>query len=156
MLWRPLNAARLTRVSVLSDRRNEPKKIPSFPFKNLSNSANFSTIPSSSVEGLSRNVHGGLVLLSSVFTTSLAKALTYEEALQQSTTSASAADFDANAFVETLTNFVSESPLVIVGGVAAKSINVNRCYQNTAGVLAQFHHHRNRIQCNLLVHKANL
>ncbi|MCD9558992.1 hypothetical protein HAX54_016702 [Datura stramonium] len=117
-----LNAARLTPVSVLSDRRNEPRKTPSFPFKNLSNSANFSTNLSSSVEGLSRNVHGGLVLLSSVFTTGLAKALTYDEALQQSTTSTSAADFDANAFVETLTNFVSENPLVIAGGVAVLAL----------------------------------
>lgn len=110
-----LNAARLTPLSVLSDRRNEPKRIPSLPFKN---SANFSTNLSSSVEGISRNVHGGLVLLSSVFTTGLAKALTYEEALQQSTTRTSTDDFDANSFVETLTNFVSDNPLVIAGGFA--------------------------------------
>ncbi|KAK4723715.1 hypothetical protein R3W88_026494 [Solanum pinnatisectum] len=113
-----LNAARLTPVSVFSDRRNEPKKIPSFQFKNLQNSSNFSTNLSRSVEGLSRNVQGGLVLLSSVFTTGLAKALTYEEALQQSTTSTSTNDFDANAFVETLTDFVSDNPLVIAGGFA--------------------------------------
>lgn len=110
-----LNAARLTPLSVFSDRRNEPKKIP---FKNLSNSANFSTNSSNSLEILSRKVQGGLVVLSSVFTTSLANALTYEEALQQSTTSTSTADFDANAFVETVTNFVSENPLVIAGGFA--------------------------------------
>lgn len=108
-----LNAARLTPVSVFSDRRNEPKKIPSFQFKNFPNAANLSR----SVEGISRNVQGGLVLLSSVFNTGLAKALTYEEALQQSTTSTSS-DFDANAFVETLTDFVSDNPLVIAGGFA--------------------------------------
>ncbi|XP_049400533.1 rhodanese-like domain-containing protein 4, chloroplastic isoform X1 [Solanum stenotomum] len=113
-----LNAARLTPVSVFSDRRNEPKKIPSFQFKNLQNSSNFSTNLSRSVEGISRNVQGGLVLLSSVFTTGLAKALTYEEALQQSITSTSTNDFDANAFVETLTDFVSDNPLVIAGGFA--------------------------------------
>ncbi|XP_019252146.1 PREDICTED: rhodanese-like domain-containing protein 4, chloroplastic isoform X2 [Nicotiana attenuata] len=110
-----LNAASLTPLSVFSDRRNEPKKIP---FKNLSNSANFSTNSSNSLDGLSRKVHGGIVVLSSVFTTSLANALTYEEALQQSTTSTSTPDFDANAFVETVTNFVSENPLVIAGGFA--------------------------------------
>lgn len=109
-----LNAARLTPLSVLSDRRNEPKKIQSFPFKNLPNFANFST-------NLSRNVHGGLALVSSVFSTGLAKALTYEEALQQSTTSTST-DFDANAFVETLTNFVSDNPLVIAGGFAGLAL----------------------------------
>ncbi|KAL3325856.1 hypothetical protein AABB24_036869 [Solanum stoloniferum] len=113
-----LNAARLTPVSVFSDRRNEPKKIPSFQFKNLQNSSNFSTNLSRSVEGISRNVQGGLVLLSSVFTTGLAKALTYEEALQQSTTSTSTNDFDANAFVETLTDFVSDNPLVTAAGFA--------------------------------------
>ncbi|XP_060204238.1 rhodanese-like domain-containing protein 4, chloroplastic [Lycium barbarum] len=103
-----LNAARLTPLSVLSDRRNEPKKVPSFQFKNLPNSANVNT-------NYSRNVHGGLALLSSVFTTNSAKALTYEEALQQSTTST---DFDANALVETVINFVSENPSVIAGVVA--------------------------------------
>ncbi|XP_059301563.1 rhodanese-like domain-containing protein 4, chloroplastic [Lycium ferocissimum] len=107
-----LNAARLTPVSVLSDRRNEPKKVPSFQFKNLPNSANVNT-------NYSRNVHGGLVLLSSVFTTNLAKALTYEEALQQSTTST---DFDANALVETVTNFVSENPSVIAAAVAVLAL----------------------------------
>ncbi|MCD7470480.1 hypothetical protein HAX54_010390 [Datura stramonium] len=49
-----INAVRLTPLSVLSDRRNGPKKIPphpiSFPFKNLC-----------SVENLSRNVQGGLL-----------------------------------------------------------------------------------------------
>ncbi|XP_016545670.2 rhodanese-like domain-containing protein 4, chloroplastic isoform X4 [Capsicum annuum] len=106
-----LNAATLTPLSVISNRRNEPKKFPSFPFKNFPNSTNLSTT-------LSRNVHGGLMLLSNVFTTGLAKALTYEEALQQSTTSSSASDFDANAFVETLNNFVSDNPLVIAGVAA--------------------------------------
>lgn len=109
-----INAVRVTPLSVLSDRRNEPKKIPShpisFPFKNLC-----------SVESLSRNVQGGLVLLSSALTTGLAKALTYEEALEQSTTSP-AADFDATAVVETVTTFASDNPLVIVGGVVALAL----------------------------------
>ncbi|XP_009761641.1 rhodanese-like domain-containing protein 4, chloroplastic [Nicotiana tabacum] len=111
-----INAVRVTPLSVLSDRRNEPKKIPShpisFPFKNLC-----------SVESISRNVQGGLVLLSSALTTGLAKALTYEEALEQSTTSP-AADFDATAVVETVTTFASDNPLVIAGGVVALALPV--------------------------------
>ncbi|KAK4364171.1 hypothetical protein RND71_015529 [Anisodus tanguticus] len=107
-----LNAARFTPLSVLSDRRNEPKKIPSFHFKNPPNSFNVNT-------NNSRNVHGGLVLISSFVTTNLAKALTYEEALKLSTTST---DVDANVFVETLSNFLSENPLVIAGGFAVLAL----------------------------------
>lgn len=111
-----INAVRLTPLSVLSDRRNEPKKIPShpisFPFKNLC-----------PIENLSRNVQGGLVLLSSALSTGLAKALTYEEAIEQSTTSP-AADFDATAVVETVTTFASENPLIIAGGFAALALPI--------------------------------
>lgn len=111
-----INAVRLTPLSVLSDRRNDPKKIPShpisFPFKNLC-----------SVENLSRNVQGGLVLLTSALNTGLAKALTYEETLEQSTTSPGA-EFDASAVVETVTTFASENPLVIAGGFAALALPI--------------------------------
>ncbi|XP_059312497.1 rhodanese-like domain-containing protein 4, chloroplastic [Lycium ferocissimum] len=112
-----INAVRLTPLSVLSDRRNEPRKIPShpisFPFKNLC-----------SVENLSRKFQGGLVLLSSALsTTGLAKALTYEETLELSTTSP-AADFDAIAVAETVTTFASENPIIIAGGFAALALPI--------------------------------
>ncbi|KAL3349186.1 hypothetical protein AABB24_022366 [Solanum stoloniferum] len=111
-----INAVRLTPLSVLSDRRNEAKKIPShpisFPFKNLC-----------SVEHLSRNVQGGLVLVSSVLNTGLAKALTYEETLEQSATSPGA-EFDATAVVETVTTFASENPIIIAGGFAALALPI--------------------------------
>ncbi|XP_006339688.1 rhodanese-like domain-containing protein 4, chloroplastic [Solanum tuberosum] len=111
-----INAVRLTPLSVLSDRRNEAKKIPShpisFPFKNLC-----------SVENLSRNVQGGLVLVSSVLNTGLAKALTYEETLEQSATSPGA-EFDATAVVETVTTFASENPIIIAGGFAALALPI--------------------------------
>ncbi|KAH0726562.1 hypothetical protein KY290_002373 [Solanum tuberosum] len=111
-----INAVRLTPLSVLSDRRYEAKKIPShpisFPFKNLC-----------SVENLSRNVQGGLVLVSSVLNTGLAKALTYEETLEQSATSPGA-EFDATAVVETVTTFASENPIIIAGGFAALALPI--------------------------------
>ncbi|PHT40899.1 Rhodanese-like domain-containing protein 4, chloroplastic [Capsicum baccatum] len=111
-----INAVRLTPLSVLSDRRNESKKIPSypisFPFKNLY-----------SVENLSRNVQGGIVLLSSALSTGLAKALTFEETIEQSTTSP-AAEFDAAAVVETVTTFASENPAIIAGGFAALALPI--------------------------------
>ncbi|KAJ8529271.1 hypothetical protein K7X08_036106 [Anisodus acutangulus] len=109
-----INAVRLTHLSVLSDRRNEPRKHPiSFQFKNLC-----------SVENLSRKVQGGLVLLSSALSTKgIAKALTYEETLEQSTTSP-AADFDATAVVETVTTFASENPIIIAGGFAALALPI--------------------------------
>lgn len=111
-----INAVRLTPLSVLSDRRNEAKKIPShpisFPFKNLC-----------SVENLSRNVQGGLVLVSSVLNTGLAKALTYEETLEQSATNPGA-EFDATAVVETVTTFASENPIIIAGGFVALALPI--------------------------------
>lgn len=111
-----INAVRLTPLSVLSDRKNEAKKIPShpisFPFKNLC-----------SVENLSRNVQGGLVLVSSVLNTGLAKALTYEETIEQSET-IPGAEFDATAVVETVTTFASENPIIIAGGFAALALPI--------------------------------
>ncbi|CAN4111475.1 unnamed protein product [Withania somnifera] len=111
-----INAVTLTPLSVLSDRRNEPRKTSShpisYPFKNLC-----------SVEKLSKNVQGSLIVLSSALSTGLAKALTYEEALEQSTTSP-AADFDATAVVETLTTFASENPVIIAGGFAALALPI--------------------------------
>lgn len=112
-----VNALRLTPLSVLSERRNEPRKIPllpsSLPFKSLSSSY--------SPEAISRNVKGGLVLLSSFMSSGLAKALTYEEALQQTTTSVNA-DFDASGVIETVTTFAGDNPVIVAGGVAILAV----------------------------------
>ncbi|KAK9925223.1 hypothetical protein M0R45_033553 [Rubus argutus] len=65
-----LNAASLTPISVLSDRKKEPRKFPSLPTISLpkfSNSTSFSTTPQAAQEGSSRRLHGGLLLLPSVF-----------------------------------------------------------------------------------------
>ncbi|KAK4379215.1 hypothetical protein RND71_001077 [Anisodus tanguticus] len=56
-------------------------------------------------------------------TTGLAKKLTYEETLEQSTTSP-AADFDATEVVETVTTFASENPIIIAGGFAALALPI--------------------------------
>nr|GLL40551.1 uncharacterized protein LOC109186803 [Ipomoea trifida]GMD01875.1 rhodanese-like domain-containing protein 4, chloroplastic [Ipomoea batatas]GME17225.1 rhodanese-like domain-containing protein 4, chloroplastic [Ipomoea batatas] len=112
-----VNALRLTPLSVLSERRNEPRKIPllpsSLPFKSLSSS--------NSTEAISRNVKGGLVLLSSVMSSGLAKALTYEEALQQTTTSVTT-DFDPSGVIETVTTFAGDNPVIVAGGVAILAV----------------------------------
>ncbi|KAL6128588.1 hypothetical protein ACLB2K_071943 [Fragaria x ananassa] len=80
-----LNAVSLTPISVLGDRKKEPRKFPSLPSISLpkfSSSTSYST--KASQEGSSKSFHGGLLLLSSVFNAGFAKASTYEEALGQS------------------------------------------------------------------------
>ncbi|KAK4483522.1 hypothetical protein RD792_010719 [Penstemon davidsonii] len=103
-----LNSVGLTRsVSVLA-KRTESKK-NNFPFATISPFKNPS-FPNFTTS--SRTLQGGLVLLSSVLNSEFAKALTYDEALQQSVSSSSASDIDS------LISFVSENPLIIGGGVA--------------------------------------
>ncbi|KAF2324866.1 hypothetical protein GH714_020858 [Hevea brasiliensis] len=72
-------------------------------------------------ECLSRTFHGGLVALSSVLSTGLAKALTYKEALQQST-STPASDFDASGVLDNVISFATENPTVIGGGAAILAV----------------------------------
>ncbi|CAK9165792.1 unnamed protein product [Ilex paraguariensis] len=118
-----LNAVGLTPISVLSDRRTKPRKILSIPTTSLYNfptSANFSTNPLN----ISRN-YGGLVLLSSVFSSEFARALTYEEVLKQSVgtfTSEGSTDFDVSGFLDSAINFVAENPAVIIGGAAVLAV----------------------------------
>lgn len=52
------------------------------------------------------------MFLSSIFNIGLAKALTYEEALQQSTSTYNEGDFDAGG----LLGFVTENPAILAGG----------------------------------------
>ncbi|KAJ4728143.1 rhodanese-like domain-containing protein 4, chloroplastic [Melia azedarach] len=120
-----LNAAGLTPLSIFCDRRTtEPRKIQSLPttsLPKLTTSASFNTTPQNFRECLTRSVHGGLVLLSSVLSTGLAKALTYEEALQQSSDSSSS-DFDASGILDGVISFTTENPVVIAGGVTILAV----------------------------------
>ncbi|XP_044492875.1 rhodanese-like domain-containing protein 4, chloroplastic isoform X1 [Mangifera indica] len=109
-----LNAASLTPISVLCERRTEPRKIQSLSTTSLSRL-------STSRESLKRSVHGGLVLVSSVIGTGLAKALTYEGALQQSTSS-STSDGDVSGILDTVISFGTENPAIVAGGVTILAV----------------------------------
>lgn len=119
-----LNAVGLTPLSVLSERRTEPRKISSLPTSSpikFPLSVNFSHNPQKISKNFSRNLHGGLLLLSSVLSSGFARSLTYEEALQQSASSSpsmESSEFDFGGFIDSIINFGVENPLVIAGGVA--------------------------------------
>lgn len=123
-----LNAAGLTPLSVLSDRRTEQRKsggaISFSAVAQLRNNPNFTNNSLNIVEErISRTIRGGFVFLSSVFGTGLAaKALTYEEALEQSGTTPAPPDFDASGAIDGIANFVGENPLVIGGGIAVLAV----------------------------------
>ncbi|OMO64309.1 hypothetical protein CCACVL1_21861 [Corchorus capsularis] len=108
-----LNAASLTPLSVLCERRTESRKVS--PLK-LPNSAALNKTPSNLQESLSRSLHGGIVLLSSVVSCGSAKALSYEEALQQTTDISSTFDFDG------VIRFASDNPTVVAGGAVALAV----------------------------------
>ncbi|GMY23849.1 rhodanese-like domain-containing protein 4, chloroplastic isoform X2 [Fagus crenata] len=116
-----LNAASLTPLSVLSDRKKEPRKISSlpttFPLK-FSNSSTLSINPPTLQECLSRTFQGSLVLVSSLLNTVPARAISYEEALQQSVNSLTAGDFDASGVLDSVISFGTQNPAVIAGGAA--------------------------------------
>ncbi|KAM5555605.1 rhodanese-like domain-containing protein 4, chloroplastic [Rosa sericea] len=117
-----LNAASLTPISVLGDRKKEPRKFPSLPSISLpkfSSSTSFST--KASQEGSSKSFHGGLLLLSSVFNAGFAKALTYEEALGQAVSTANG-DFDSSGALDNVISFVNDNPAIIAGGFAILAV----------------------------------
>lgn len=109
-----LNAAVVLKpISVL---KPEPKKHSSFP-----------TIPHLKIS--KPQFHGtSLVLVSSVFNSAFAKALTYEEALNQSTTasesSVSLPDFDVSGVIDGIINFGVENPVVVIGGAAVLAVPI--------------------------------
>ena len=124
-----LNAAGLTPISaVLSDRKQEPRKIPSFyPISQhkSTNSASFNISPPALQECLARRIQGGLVIFSSVLNSGVAKALTYDEALQQSvgdSSSAGSGDFDVSRVLDSVIGFATENPVVIAGGAAILAV----------------------------------
>ncbi|KAL1198106.1 Rhodanese-like domain-containing protein 4 [Cardamine amara subsp. amara] len=112
-----LKTASFSPMSVLSEKRSEPRKPFSLP--NLFPPR--SPKPISQESFLSR-FNGGLALLTSVLSsaTAPAKSLTYEEALQQSMTTSSS--FDSDGLIDGISNFVTDNPLVIAGGFAALAV----------------------------------
>ncbi|GER46366.1 hydroxyproline-rich glycoprotein [Striga asiatica] len=100
-----LNSAVPTPFPVLA-KRTEPRKNPSQPSCSIPRSKNQSL-------SLSRSFNGGLVLLSSLISSGISKALSYDDALQQSTDGASGIDLNGAI------TFAAENPVVIGGGMAA-------------------------------------
>ncbi|KAL0845932.1 hypothetical protein Bca101_019178 [Brassica carinata] len=113
-----LKTASVSRMSVLSEKRSEPRR----PFSLPTLFTQKTPKPISQENCFLRSFNGGLALLTSVLSsaTAPAKSLTYEEALQQSVTSPSS--FDSDGLIEGISSFVTDNPLVIAGGVAAFAV----------------------------------
>ncbi|XP_075475871.1 rhodanese-like domain-containing protein 4, chloroplastic [Primulina tabacum] len=109
-----LNAVGLTPISVLA-KRSWPRKNLSpvlvSPFKNQSFSVSIC-------------MAGGLELLSSALGTDIARALAYDEALQQSVSSL-APDIDFSGVLGSVTNFAAENPFIVGGGVVFLALPVS-------------------------------
>ncbi|KAK7857725.1 rhodanese-like domain-containing protein 4 [Quercus suber] len=122
-----LNAASLTPLSVLCERKIEPRKLSSlpttFPLK-FSNSAVLCTNPPTLQQCLSRGFQGSLVLASSFLNTGIARALSYEEALQKSVNASSSGDFDASGVLDSVISFGTENPVVIAGGATILAVSL--------------------------------
>ncbi|XP_022924264.1 rhodanese-like domain-containing protein 4, chloroplastic [Cucurbita moschata] len=115
-----LNAASLSPLAVLSDRKREPRKLSPIPspssFKSPNSASSSTNLPVPQGICSSRSLQGSLVLLSSVLNAGVAGALTYEEALQQSVSTSSSGDFDLNGVLDGIINFGTENPGIVVGG----------------------------------------
>ncbi|KAG8475152.1 hypothetical protein CXB51_032002 [Gossypium anomalum] len=106
-----LHPSPFTPLSVLY----KPKNFPS-----SSSSSSFASPPKAPpafIKTPPAALHGGIVLLSSVFPTTLAKALSYDEALQQTTTS-----FSSDGVLDSVVNFISDNPTVVAGGAVALAV----------------------------------
>ncbi|KAK5776142.1 hypothetical protein F383_26582 [Gossypium arboreum] len=109
-----LHPSRFTPLSVLY----KPKNFPSSSSSSSSSSfASPPKAPSAFIKTTPAALHGGIVLLSSVFPTTLAKALSYDEALQQTTTS-----FSSDGVLHSVVNFISDNPTVVAGGAVALAV----------------------------------
>ncbi|KAJ6686458.1 RHODANESE-LIKE DOMAIN-CONTAINING PROTEIN 4 CHLOROPLASTIC [Salix purpurea] len=119
-----LNAASLTPLSVLCERRAEIRKTSSLPTVSplkFSHYESLSASRSAAQEGLLRTLRGGVVLLSSVLGTGIARALTYEEALEKPASPFSS-DFDVNGILDSVIRFGTENPTIIAGGVTVLAV----------------------------------
>lgn len=106
------NAATLTPLSVLSDRRKEPRNFSSLPRISASKS-------STSCHKKPSFIKEGLLLATSVVNGGIARALTYEEALGQSVRSPnSSGDFDVSGVIDSVISFGTENAAIIAGGFA--------------------------------------
>ncbi|KAF5744414.1 hypothetical protein HS088_TW08G01019 [Tripterygium wilfordii] len=114
-----LNAAGLRPLSVFSERRTEPTK--SLQSLNLSKSPSITITAPTIQDHFSRTLHGGLVFMSSVLASGLAKALTYEEAIQQSASNPTS-DFDPSGVLESLINFGTDNPVITGGGIVVLAV----------------------------------
>lgn len=122
-----LNAPTLTPLSILSNRRKQPRKFPLLPTISACKASNFSSFSNKKQtlqECLSTGLSGGLLFLAgSVVNSGLATALTYEEALEQSVSApTSSGDFDANGVVGSVISFATENPAIVAGGVAVLAV----------------------------------
>ncbi|KAI4311446.1 hypothetical protein MLD38_036342 [Melastoma candidum] len=116
-----LNTAGLTPISVFSGSNREPRRslpLPTIP-----------AIKSSSPNPLVTTFQGSLAFASSFIAgAGLAKALTYEEALQQSMSSPAPEagfDFDVSGlsgFIDSVVGFVTENPTVVAGGAVVLAL----------------------------------
>ncbi|KAL1830335.1 hypothetical protein ACET3Z_008747 [Daucus carota] len=103
-----LNAVGLSSISSVLSRK--PKKTTT----TISSSLKSPNVVNSTTQN-------GLVFLSSVLSTGYARALTYQEALQQSTSN-SPSDSDVGGILDGLTSFLVENPAVIAGGAAILAV----------------------------------
>ncbi|KAL4341988.1 hypothetical protein GQ457_08G022520 [Hibiscus cannabinus] len=116
-----------TPLSVLSERRTETRKAPlvsiASPLK-LPNSSASIKAQQALHECLSRSLHGGLLLLSSVLLppAGFAKALSYEETLQQTMGSPSSLEVDPNGILDSVVGFATENPTVVAGGAVVLAV----------------------------------
>ncbi|KAI4369839.1 hypothetical protein MLD38_018241 [Melastoma candidum] len=113
-----LNAARLTPISVFSTSNRELRRslpLPTIP-----------ALKSSSHNPLVTTFQGSLAFASSFIAgSSFAKALTYEEALQQSVSSPASGtgfDFDVSGFIDSVVSFATENPTVVAGGAVVLAL----------------------------------
>ncbi|GLT84744.1 hypothetical protein SLE2022_029590 [Rubroshorea leprosula] len=121
-----LNATSLTPLSVLCEKRSEPRRISSLPTisaSKLSSSATLNRTSPTLQDCLSRSLHGGLALLSSVFAGDFAQALTYEEGLQPLTGS-SRSEVESSGVLDTVVGFVTENPAIVAGGAAILAVPI--------------------------------
>ncbi|KAH6789287.1 thylakoid rhodanese-like protein [Perilla frutescens var. frutescens] len=101
----------------------EPKKNLSFFSVSPSKNQSFPNSSSSNcVVSVSRTLNGGLVLFSSFLSSGLAKALTFDEALQQSLSSSSISDFDVGGVIDSAIRFAAENPIIVGGGAAVVAV----------------------------------
>ncbi|PIN13884.1 hypothetical protein CDL12_13489 [Handroanthus impetiginosus] len=111
-----LNAVGLTPLSVLA-KRTEPRKNLSVAIISQLKNQTFSN--SVAVSSVSKT----LALLPSVLNSGLAKALTYEEALQQSG-GGSSSDIDVNGVLDSVIDFTAKNPLIVGGGAAVLAVTL--------------------------------